>query len=409
MSASHTRAMGLGLIVCLLLPLPAQAETMTRQQFLAHAMRTHPAVAQARARHSATEAAASGGGRWMNPMLELEVAPLSLAIEPGYMARLSQSLAYGPGARAARRSRQSAPAAGQTQFWADTRALELELNAMWVEALRSREAERIARDHLILLQKLTSAVSGALAVGRTRPDALYMAQSQQLQAERTYREAQAERAAMDSEIALVLQAPDMDVQLSDADTTSPNMPYPSVEELTQALLSRAPELQAMRARLAQTRQTAESRAWSGVPAMAIMAGYDSMQPMADHRLQLGLEFELPVANGERRAEAAMADAELAMQQAELQQAELAMRIEARRMWSELTTTLETLQDLRTRQIPLAERRTQSMSAMVATGEVDLAALIPALRERLEWQLDSADRLAMARRIQLQITTMTAQE
>ena len=143
--------------------------------------------------------------------------------------------------------------------------------------------------------------------------------------------------------------------------------------------------------------------------MALMAGYDSMQPMAEHRIQVGLELELPVANGEKRAQGAMANAETAMQEAELQQAELRVRVEALQMWSELTTTLTTLHTLRTQQIPLADRRIQSMSAMIATGDVDLAALIPALRERLEWQLDTANMLAMARKIQQQILIMTATE
>ena len=409
MTIFEPRAMGLGLSACLLLAPSAQAESLTRQQFLSQALRAHPASAQARARQTATESAAAEDGRWMNPMLELDLAPLSLGTEPGYMARFKQPLTYGPGVRSARQGRQLAVSTGQAQLQADSRTLQYELNALWFETLRSHEAEHIASDHLILVQKLTTAVAGALATGRARPDALYMAQSQQWQAERNYREARAEREALDSEIALLLTYPARGILLSDVDTTNPTIPFNSAESLAQALVSGSPELQAMRTRVAQSRQIAAARSWSGVPAMALMAGYDSMQPMAEHRIQVGLELELPVANGEKRAQGAMANAETAMQEAELQQAELRVRVEALQMWSELTTTLTTLHTLRTQQIPLADRRIQSMSAMIATGDVDLAALIPALRERLEWQLDTANMLAMARKIQQQILIMTATE
>lgn len=374
----------------------AELAVLSPEALARAALMRNSGPAAARAGAEASAAAAVSAGALMDPMLTLELAPVSAFTPPvpfGGTVKLSQRLPF-PGQLALQEKAAGHDARAATLAVAE---LERELRAraytLFADLHTAERALAVNEAHERLLIDLKSTAEARYAAGAAP-------QADALQAEVMLAELAAERVELASrrrvvrvQINALLQRPPTAPVPPTPETLDPEFTRLAPEPDADAVLAAHPQLTSLSARVeaADARVTRAQRGW--LPQLELMASYSSMWMDPEHRFMIGLGIELPVQQAPRRAQVAEARAMARRMRAEVegQRAMVAAELEEQRLMAREAS--DRLRVLRERLVPAATSRLDSVRAGYLTGRAEFDTVIEA--ERTLRNAELAQHLAQA--------------
>ncbi|HEU4583120.1 MAG TPA: TolC family protein [Polyangiaceae bacterium] len=371
-------------------------EVLERSAFVRAVLARNPTLEAARQGVVAARARLEQAGAFADPMLELGIAPLSIASRAapfGLEAALSQKVPWF-GKRALERGASAAEAEGARL---DSEALRRELAfaavALYEQYFVATRALEINAAHLQLMGALREAALAQLSAGRaSAADAL---------------QADAELAHLEHEALLLsTQREVIAAQMNELLHRAPELPLPP-PPAEQAPAEPAgppradpaasrPDIAAaeQRARAQQARvQRAERERY---PDFTLSASYSSMWDLPAHRWMVGVSLDLPLQLGARAGaaeEARALGAQIEQEAARLRDAARTQVFVARKQLAESGHVLHLYE---TRLLPLARQRIEAVRAGFASSQNAFAVVIEAQRAlralELEYQKARAEQV-----------------
>ena len=346
----------------------------------------NPDASSAEASLARARASAEAAGAWPDPMVDLSIAPLSLAGMPGWQVQARQDLPLWGTRRAAREMAGADSEAAEARL--DMMRLDLAgMAAMaWTDwYLVFRELDLVAGASAIL-QEAHAATVSRVALGRaTELDLL------QVEAEQGWLSTQAEALEADRDIARArLNA------LLHRDPLADLAPPPtSLSRATPANTSGGarPELAETRAMTRAAEAEAGMARADRLPMLGLMAGWDAMQAMPEDRLMAGVSIQVPLDHRAKAAKETAADAGVAAARAAEARAHDHVALDIappERRYQGQTATLDTLDRAL---VPVARARLAAARSAFAAGNVDVRTLLDAERAALETEIRREQALA----------------
>jgi len=379
-------------------PGPTPHGALERTAFVRSVLAQNPSIESARQAWRAALARVRQSGSFDDPMVQLQLAPLSVApakVPLGYEVMVSQTLPWF-GKRSLDASAAAAEAeAAKSDFEGTRRELALTALNLYDQYFVAYRSLEINAHHVTLMQAMRDAATAQFSSGRgSAQDAL---------------QAEAELAHMEHDaVVLVSQRDILVAQMNELLHRPPEQPLPPPPDTLpspppteatsthlgdEAVESRQDIAAArQRARAAQARADRAER--DGYPDFTLSTSYNSMWDMPEHRWMVGLGFNLPIFSGKRGG---MADEARAME-AQFQSDVARMSDMAR---TQVFVTLKRLQEsehvlrlMETRLLPVARERIDAARAGFVTSQNPFMAVIEAeknLRDvELEYQMARAD-------------------
>lgn len=356
--------------------------TLEREEFVRAVLARNPSIESARQAFRAALARVRQSGSFADPMVELQLAPLSLTsshVPLGYEAMVSQTLPWW-GKRSLETAVTEAEAqAAKSDFEGTRRELALTALMLYDQYFITYRSLEIHTDHVALMQAIRDAASAQFSSGRgSAQDTL------QAEAELTHMEHDA--------VVLSSQREVLTAQMNELLHRPPGEPLPpppatlevappgrarSTTQLEQAAVQGRPEIAAarQRARAAQTRADRADR--DSYPDLTVSTSYNSMWDMPEHRWMVGVGLNLPIFSGKR---AGMAEEARAMQiqfQSDAARLSDMARTQAYVAVKQLQESERVLQLFETRLLPIARERIDAARAGFITGQNPFMAVIEA--------------------------------
>lgn len=369
----------------------ARRTELDRVTFVRAVLARNRSIESARQAWRAASARAQQAGAYDDPMVTLEIAPLSVVPSKapfGYTAMASQRVPW-PGKLALDGAIGKAEAeAAKSDVEGVRRELALTAALLYDDYYVAVRSLDVTGHHVALMRELKASALSQFETGRaSAQDAL---------------QAEAELARMDQD-ALVL-ATDRDVavaqmnELMHRDPDSPLPPPPSrlgPSDRPDPLDTKRgpdvsptrPEIEAARLHARAERFRAERAERDAYPDLTLSTSYNSMWDMPEHRWMVGVGINLPF-HGERRASAAdEARAASAQLESEAERLTDKARAEASVARKRLTEAGRVLQLLEGRLIPIAREQIDAARAGFVTSRNDFASVVEAERNLRSVELD----------------------
>ncbi|MBX9624882.1 MAG: TolC family protein [Gemmataceae bacterium] len=160
-------------------------------------------------------------------------------------------------------------------------------------------------------------------------------------------------------------------------------PLPSVPELRATALSRRPDLEALKARLAADQAALALAQREYYPDLEAMAAYDSFWQAADDqqrlRPQVGLRLNLPFRTGRRDGAVSEASAQLVQRRAVLAQQENEVAFAVQEAHAQVRESEQAIKLYADTILPAARENVKSAQAAYVTGKVPFLSLVEAQR------------------------------
>lgn len=332
-----------------------------------------------------------------DPMLSYELAPLSVAGEApfGQRVEVSQKLPF-PGKR---RLAGEAALAHAEAAAADYDAMRVELTAaasdLYDDYYLGARALEVNAHHRELLESMKKSAIAQITVGRG-------SQQDALQAGAEIIELERERLALEAQQATTVARIN---GLLHRDVGAPVPPPPATLVVTAPASADAsashPKVAAAQARVRASEAEVAVARRDFYPDLELMASYDTMWDMPEHRWMVGVAVEIPLQRGKRRAAVAEARAEQAKAEAELAGARDAIAVDVAAARRGVDETRQGLDLYERRLLPTARERVDAALAGYASGANDFQTVIEAeqaLREttlKVETSRAELDRRATA--------------
>jgi outer membrane protein TolC len=384
----------------------ARERVLDRAAFVRAVLARNPTIESARQGFRAAIARVEQSGAFDDPMLELELAPLSVRSLAGsgkgsfgYQVRVSQALPWF-GKRALDASVAAAEAeAAKSDFEGTRRELALAALSLYDQYFVTYRSAEINSEHVRLVESLRDAALAQFSSGRgSAQDAL------QAEAELTHMEHDAVILASQREVLkaqmneLLHRAPSE--ALPPPSTTLD--PGPSAKrapgELESEALRDRVDIAAVRSRARAAEARAERAERDAYPDFTVSTSYNSMWDMPEHRWMVGVGFNLPVFSGKRTGAAHEARALGAQLQSELLRMSDMARTQVFVTLKQLEESEHVLLLFETRLLPIARQRIDAARAGFITAQNPFMAVIESERalRNLELQYQTA-RAEYARR------------
>ena len=287
---------------------------LDRADYIRAVLARNPTIEAARQGWRAALSRVRGAGALEDPMLELAVAPLSIASSDapfGYEVGISQKIPWF-GRRSLEAAAASAEAgAAQGDYEATRRELALSALVLYDQYFITVRSLDINAHHIELMRVLRAGATAAFEAGRgSAQDAL---------------QAEAEVAHMEHDTAILASQRDVTVaQMNELLHRAPelSLPPPPTEltlpaivdlgdpkKLEAEAVSQRSEIAAARSRAEAARARAERADSENYPDFTVSTSYNSMWDMPEHRWMVGVGLNLPI---QTEARAGNADEALAM-------------------------------------------------------------------------------------------------
>ena len=374
------------------------APVLGREVFVRAVLATNPSIESARQGFRAALARVRQSGSFNDPMVELELAPLSVASSKapvGYQLMVSQQLPWF-GKRSLEAAAAEAEAdAAKSDFEAVRRELALTALVLYDQYFVAHRSLDINTEHVKLMQAMRDAAIAQFSSGRgSAQDAL------QADAELAHMEHDAVVLASQRDITvaqmneLLHRAPDAALPPPPRDLPTPESPDRSRAQLEAQALRDRQEIIAMKQRARAAGARAERADRDAYPDFTVSTSYNSMWDMPEHRWMVGLGFNLPIFTGKR---AGMADEARAMR-AQFESDAVRMsdmaRIQVFTSVKQLEESKHVLSLFETRLLPIARERIDAARAGFITGQNPFMAVVEAEKNlrgvELEYQVARAD-------------------
>jgi cobalt-zinc-cadmium efflux system outer membrane protein len=372
---------------------------LERGAYVRAVLRRNRSIESARQAWQAAMGRARQAGSLEDPMVNVEVAPLSIgshAARFGWDAMISQHLPW-PGKLALDESAARAEAdAAKSDFEASRRELALTASLLFDQYFVAVRSIEVNAHHVELMRSMQGAATAQYEVGRgSAQDPL------QAEFELTHMEHDTVILASQRDVTLA--------QMNELLHREPNSPLPPPpKELAPAApadamgrsalqteaAARRPEIMAMRerARAAQARADRASREYW--PDITVSTSFNSMWDMPEHRWMVGLGFNLPIQAGRRGGAVDEAKAMRAQYEADAARMSDMARTQVVVALKQLQEAEHVLHIFGERLLPIARKQVDAARAAFISSQVPFVAAIDAEKNlrgvELEQQTAQAD-------------------
>lgn len=362
-----------------------------REALIAEVLAQHPRLARADAAAEASAQQVGVEGAWPGPMVEVGIAPLSLAGsgETGWDVSIRQPLPI-TGRRSAAEKRAASEAAAEL---ARARGARHALAWQTIEAyerLRVLQHGLAINDHhrAVMLETRNSAralyASGALS------------RSQVLRVEGGLVKLERDRLAIEAEEAAVRARLNVSrgqpAPASLRVDTSPRdrVAIPAFHALVTDALAHRPELQAEAEALEASRSGVREAQASAWPEPQVMTSYSTMWEHTQHRWMVGVGVDLMALTGRSRAAVSAARARERQQEAGLQEAQVRVREEVAAAHARLTSALRTERLVQGRQTEVAREALEAARVELGAGRGGVSEFLEAEEELRQVELEALE-------------------
>jgi outer membrane protein TolC len=325
-------------------------------------------------------------------MLSYEVAPLSIGSSSarfGQRVELRQKLPF-PGKRDYERD---ATVAEAEAMRADYHAMQLEVvelaSQLYDDAFLNARALELNDHHRQLVEQMKKVAEARVASGRGSTQDALQAEVELGHLEHDRVMLETERLTIVARLdGLLHRDPTAPLPPPAPDLAVPAMP-PDVTSLEQAALAAQPRRDAAKARVRAGEAKVGAAERSYYPDFELMASYDSMWDMPEHRWMAGIGIEIPIQRGKRAADVDAANARVAQARAQVDAATDTIRVDVIRTHRELVEAIHVIALYDERLLPAARAQVDAALAGFTTGANDFPAVISAERELRDIQLAAA--------------------
>ncbi len=368
---------------------------LERGPYIRAVLARNPSIEAARQGWRAAVARVRQSGKLEDPMVAVEVAPLSIGSSSarlGYSAMVSQRFPW-PGKLSLDDSITRAEAgAARSDFEATRRELALTAALLYDQYFVAVRSLEINEHHVALMRELKAGALAQFESGRaSAQDPL------QAEAELTHMEHDAVILASQRDITIAqmnellhrdpdlpLPPPAKDLALTSAPDTR------SAAGLQEEATKRRPEIEAARLRTRAEQARAERAERESYPDLTASTSYNSMWDMAEHRWMVGLSLNVPVQLGRRAGAIDEANAARARFESETARLTDKARTEVAVGLKRLVEAAHVLHLYETRLVPVARDQVEAARAGFITSRNDFVAVIGAEKNlrgvELEYQM-----------------------
>lgn len=375
-----------------------RASVLEREAFVRAVLASNPSIESARQGFRAALARVQQAGSFDDPMVELQLAPLSVASSRaplGYQVMVSQQLPWF-GKRSLDAAAAEAEAdATKSDFEGIRRELALTAVTLYDQYFVAYRSLDINAEHVKLMQAMRDAATAQFSSGRgSAQDAL------QAEAELTHMEHDALILASQRDITaaqmneLLHRAPDAPLPPPPSELPVPAGLATSPVRLETQAVSERPDIAGMkqRARAAQARADRADRDY--YPDFTVSTSYNSMWDMREHRWMVGLGLNLPIFAGKRAGIADEARAMRAQFESDASRMSDMARTQVFTSMKQLEESQHVLRLFETRLLPIARERIDAARAGFITGQNPFMAVVEAEKNlrtfELEYQMGRAN-------------------
>lgn len=367
----------------------ASAKALDRHALIEAVLAANRDIEAMRQAWRASLAEARGAGSIEDPMLSYEFAPLSIAgtdAPYGQRVEIRQKLPF-PGKRGAEADAAVAEAAAMR---GDYRAMQLmiveQASQLFDDLYLNTRAFELNDEHRKLVEQMQKVASARVASGRGSTQDALQAEVELGHLEHDHVMLETERISLVARLdGLLHRDPTAPLPMPSGELPAPGMPAePSA--LIATALAEHPQKEAADARVsaAEANERVTERAY--YPDLELMASYDSMWDMPEHRWMVGVGIELPLQRGKRSADVEAAKARVAQAQASVDRTSDDIRVGIVRAQRDLIEGIHVVKLYDDRLLPAARAQVDAALAGFTTGANDFPAVIAAERELREIQL-----------------------
>ena len=324
-----------------------------------------------------------------DPMLSYEVAPRSIAGSDapfGQRVELRQKLPF-PGKRGIAGDAAVAEAEAMRGDFHAMQLMAAELaSQLYDDAYLNARALELNEQHRKLVEQMQKVAEARLASGRGSTQDSLQAEVELGHLEHDRVMLETERISIVARLdGLLHRDPYAPLPPPARDLAVPVMPAPPAA-LVAAALTTHPQKDAADARVRAAEANVRGAERAYYPDLELMASYDSMWDMPEHRWMLGVAIDVPIQRGRRAAQVDAAQARVAQARATMEQASDTIRVDVIRAHRELVEGIHVVALYDDRLLPAARAQVDAALAGFTTGTNDFPAVIAAERELREIQL-----------------------
>lgn len=370
---------------------PLRGAVLERAAFVREVVRSNPSIESARQGWRAAVARVQQAGALDDPMLELALAPVSVGSSSaplGYEVAVRQRLPW-----FGKRSLEGAVAlaeasAAKSDYDGVQRELALAALTLYAEYFVAARSLEINAAHVRLMRAMRDSAVAQLESGRgSAQDAL------QAEAELTHMEHDALILASERDVKvaqmneLLHRPPQLPLPPPPAELSPPAPLAVSPARLEAEALENRPDIAAARQRVRGEEARGERAEREYYPDLTVSASYDSMWDMPEHRWMLGLELNLPVQLGKRRAAADEARAMRAQYESEVARLTDSTRTQVFVLVKRIEESTHILELFDSRLLPVARDQITAAQAAFAASRAPFAGVVQAERNLRQVELD----------------------
>ncbi len=368
------------------------AAVLERSAFVRAVLSKNPTIESARQSYRAALSRVRQAGVWDDPMVDLGVAPLSIASSKapfGYQVELSQHLPWF-GKRALETSIASAEAeAAKSDYEVMRRDLALTAVMLYDQYFVAERSLEINAQHIQLMRAMQAGATAQFEAGRGAAQDTLQAEAEVAHMEHDAVRLQSQREVTVAQMnELLHRAPELllpppPAELSRTDRLGESNPRRLEGE---ALASRS-EIQAARQHVRAEQARADRAGRDAYPDFTVSAAYNSMWDMPEHRFMVGLGFNLPIQSSRRQGMADEALATRAKYEAEAARLTDAARSQVFVAAKQLDESRHVLELIERRLLPVARDQIEAARAGFTASRNPFVAVIDAEKNLRAAELD----------------------
>jgi cobalt-zinc-cadmium efflux system outer membrane protein len=384
-------------------PQPADSDAvpdgpvLDRSAYVRAVLRGSRSIESARQAWRAAIARVRQAGTFDDPMLTLEIAPLSIGSSGarlGWSGMVSQRLPW-PGKLALEETVSKAEADAQrSDYEAARRELALTASLLFDEYFVVVRSIEINAHHVDLMRSMHAAAIAQFEAGRaSAQDPL------QAEFELTHMEHDTIILASERDVTvarmneLLHRDPELPLPPPPGDLPPPNdvQPAPAEvvasERLETEAMNRRPDIAGARQRARAEQAQAERSERESYPDVTVSTSYNSMWDTPEHRWMVGLSFNLPVQTGRRQGAVEEANARRAEYEAEAARMSDMARTQVVVAVKQLEEARHVLHIFGERLLPIARQQVDAARAAFISSQVPFGTLIDAEKNLRAVELD----------------------
>ena len=375
-----------------------RAPVLERAAFVRAVLESNPTLEAARHGIGAAIARVRQSGAFEDPMLELGVAPLSIASSGtpfGFEVGASQKLPWFGKRGLETEAAQAEADAARSDYEAMKRELGLTAVALYDDYFLAARSLDINAEHVVLMRAVHESAVLQFASGRGSTVDALMAEAELTHMEHDAMILATERAVTTAQMnELLHRAPELPLPPPPKELALPGELDPSTRDASAAAVAKRPDIAASEERARAQEARAERAERDSYPDITLSTSYNSMWDMPQHRWMVGVGFNVPIQT-ERRSgaadEARALRAQFASEAARLTDVARTQAFVAQKQLEESKHVLELFER---RLLPVAREEIDATRAAFVTAKSPINAVIEAERNlralELEYQRKRAE-------------------